>query len=85
MIILSVLFFVIGVALLLGGGWLFSLDGSLYYFIAGAALIAVSFLLRKRNTFANLIYATLLVGTLIWSIGESGFSWWPLATRMGFS
>lgn len=83
MIILSVLFFVIGVALLLGGGWLFSLDGSLYYFIAGAALIAVSFLLRKRNTFANLIYAILLVGTLIWSIGESGFSWWPLATRMG--
>lgn len=83
MIILSVLFFVIGAALLLGGGWLFSLDGSLYYFIAGAALIAVSVLLRKRNTFANLIYAILLVGTLIWSIGESGFSWWPLATRMG--
>jgi quinoprotein glucose dehydrogenase len=83
MIIFSVLFFVIGVALLLGGGWLFSLGGSLYYFIAGVALIAVSVLLRKRNRFANLLYAVFLVGTLMWSIDESGLSWWPLATRMG--
>ena len=83
MIILSVLFFVIGVAFLLGGGWLVSLDGSFYYFIAGVAFVAVAVLLRKRNTLANLIYAVFLVGTLMWSIDESGFSWWPLATRMG--
>ncbi|MDE8601888.1 glucose/quinate/shikimate family membrane-bound PQQ-dependent dehydrogenase [Marinomonas sp. RSW2] len=83
MIIFSVLFVVIGVVLLLGGGWLFTLGGSLYYFIAGVALIAVSALLRKRNRFANLLYAVFLVGTLMWSIDESGLSWWPLATRMG--
>lgn len=83
MIVLSVLFLVIGLALLLGGGWLVSLDGSLYYVVAGVAFIAVALLLRKRNKIANLIYALLLIGTLIWSIMESGLSWWPLATRMG--
>lgn len=83
MIILSVLFFVIGIALLAGGGWLISLGGSLYYFIAGAAFIAIALLLKKRRSAANMLYAALLVGTLIWSISDSGLSWWPLATRMG--
>ena len=42
MIILSVLFLVIGLALLLGGGWFMSLGGTLYYVVAGVAFIAVA-------------------------------------------
>ncbi|RBW46478.1 membrane-bound PQQ-dependent dehydrogenase, glucose/quinate/shikimate family [Psychromonas sp. B3M02] len=83
MIILSVLFFIIGLALLIGGAWLIALGGSLYYCFAGVAFIAVSLLLRNRNALANLVYAILLMATLIWSVLESGLSWWPLATRMG--
>lgn len=83
MIVLSVLFWAIGLALLVGGGWLVSLGGSLYYVIAGIAFIAVALLLKKRSKVANFLYALLLIGTLIWSIMESGLSWWPLATRMG--
>lgn len=83
MIVLSVLFLAIGLALLVGGGWLMSLGGSLYYVVAGIAFIVVALLLRKRNKMANFVYALLLIGTLIWSIMESGLSWWPLASRMG--
>ena len=83
MIVLSVLFFAIGLVLLLGGGWLVSLDGSFYYVVAGVALIAVAGLLTKRSKVANFLYALFLIGTLVWSIMESGLSWWPLATRMG--
>ena len=83
MIILSGLFFIIGLALLLGGGWLIALGGSLYYCFAGIAFIAVSLLLRKQNALANLLYAIFLTATMTWAYIESGLSWWPLATRMG--
>ena len=53
MIVLSVLFWAIGLALLVGGGWLVSLGGSLYYVIAGVAFIAVALLLKKRSKVAN--------------------------------
>lgn len=83
MIVLSVLFFLLGIALMVGGGWLLSLGGSLYYLLAGVALVAVSFTLRRSHRLANGLYAALLIGTLVWALQESGLSWWPLATRMG--
>ncbi|RBO84797.1 glucose/quinate/shikimate family membrane-bound PQQ-dependent dehydrogenase [Marinomonas aquiplantarum] len=83
MILLSVLFFLLGIALMVGGGWLLSLGGSLYYLLAGVALLAVSFTLRRSHKLANGLYAVLLIGTLAWALQESGLSWWPLATRMG--
>ncbi len=83
MIIFSILFALIGLALLLGGVWLITLGGSLYYAIAGVVLLAVAVLIKKNRSVARLLYAAFLVGTLIWSIYESGFDWWPLATRMG--
>ncbi|WP_394182636.1 glucose/quinate/shikimate family membrane-bound PQQ-dependent dehydrogenase [Marinomonas posidonica] len=83
MIVLSVLFFLLGIALMVGGGWLLSLGGSLYYLLAGVALLAVSFTLRRSHKLANGLYAVLLIGTLAWALQESGLSWWPLATRMG--
>src|SRR6185312_991894 len=27
------------------------------------------------------VYAAVLIGTLIWAVGEVGFDWWPLAAR----
>ncbi|MFD1383207.1 glucose/quinate/shikimate family membrane-bound PQQ-dependent dehydrogenase [Rhodanobacter aciditrophus] len=83
MFILSILFFMIGLVLTAGGIWLLALDGSPYYVIAGVILLAVSFTLRRRRVIANSLYALLLIGTMAWSLWESGFSWWPLASRMG--
>ncbi|WP_088922126.1 membrane-bound PQQ-dependent dehydrogenase, glucose/quinate/shikimate family [Granulosicoccus antarcticus] len=83
MIILLLLFVILGLSLLAGGIWLAVLGGSLYYAMAGAALIVVALLIRSRRGKAQLVYALLLAATAAWAIWESGYDWWPLATRLG--
>lgn len=83
MIILLLIFALLGLALLAGGIWLAALGGSVYYAIAGAALLAMAMLTRTRRTAAQLLYALLLAGSAIWALWESGYDWWPLATRLG--
>ncbi|WP_415058558.1 hypothetical protein [Halopseudomonas sp.] len=61
------------VALLTGGIWLAALGGSLYYAMAGTALLTVALLLRSRRNAAQLLYAALLAGTAIWALWESGY------------
>lgn len=70
-----------GLGLGFGGIWLVSLGGSPYYLIAGMTLLAVAFLLYRRRGEALLLYAALLVGTLIWALAESGFDFWRLTPR----
>lgn len=83
MIVLSLIIALLGLALLAGGIWLAALGGSLYYAIAGAALVAVALLTRTKRGAAQWLYALLLAGTAVWALWESGFDWWPLATRLG--
>jgi quinoprotein glucose dehydrogenase len=83
MIIISALFVLIGLALLGGGIWLMTLGGSVYYAIAGAVLVVTGILNQKQRLFARCLYALFLIATLVWALWESGFDWWPLATRLG--
>ncbi|ROQ30011.1 glucose/quinate/shikimate family membrane-bound PQQ-dependent dehydrogenase [Gallaecimonas pentaromativorans] len=83
MIIFSLLFLFIGLALLVGGVWLIALGGSWYYAITGLVLLVVGALTKNRRTSARLLYAAFLVATAVWALWESGYDWWPLATRMG--
>lgn len=83
MILLTVLFSVIGIALSAGGIWLLALGGSPYYLIAGLMFIVVGVTLKRRRVLANSVYALLLLGTMAWALWESGLNWWPLASRMG--
>jgi len=71
----------IGLALLIGGGWLIALGGSWYYLLAGIGLVVTGALLLLRRRAALWVYAAVLIGTLAWSIAEIGFDWWPLAAR----
>lgn len=82
--LLAAIFIVLGLAMFIGGGWLLSLGGSAYYLVAGVVLVAVGFLLPNRRTRAQVLYALFLVGTAVWSFWESGYDWWPLATRIGW-
>ena len=84
MVVISALYILLGLALLLGGIWLLSLGGSFYYLIAGLVLITVGGLASVRRGGAQGLYALFLIGTLIWSLWESGYDWWPLATRNGW-
>ncbi len=71
----------IGLALLIGGGWLVALGGSAYYALAGIGILITAALLIRRRREALWVYAAVLVGTLGWSVWEIGFDWWPLAAR----
>jgi quinoprotein glucose dehydrogenase len=77
----GVLVGVVGLALLVGGGWLVALGGSLYYVLAAIGLLITAGLLIARRRAALWIYAVVLIGTLGWSVAEIGFDWWPLAAR----
>ena len=70
-----------GLALLAGGAWLAAIGGSLYYVIAGAALLGTAWLLWQRRAAALWLYAALLLGTMIWAISEVGLDFWSLAPR----
>nr|WP_317615379.1 glucose/quinate/shikimate family membrane-bound PQQ-dependent dehydrogenase [Halomonas elongata] len=46
-------------------------------------LIVVGALTRSRRPAAQTLYALFLIATAAWSLWESGYDWWPLATRLG--
>ncbi|MBB5754926.1 membrane-bound PQQ-dependent dehydrogenase, glucose/quinate/shikimate family [Prosthecomicrobium pneumaticum] len=71
----------IALALLVGGVWLVGLGGSWYYALAGLALAATAFLLWQGHPAALWVYALTVLATLLWSLWEVGFDWWPLAPR----
>ncbi|MBR1219172.1 glucose/quinate/shikimate family membrane-bound PQQ-dependent dehydrogenase [Bradyrhizobium sp. U87765 SZCCT0131] len=72
---------VLGLALAGGGVWLAALGGSRYYVLAGAGVIVTGALLIAHHRAALWVYAAVLIGTLVWAVGEVRFDWWPLAAR----
>ncbi|TDV38265.1 quinoprotein glucose dehydrogenase [Paraburkholderia caballeronis] len=70
-----------GLYLLLGGIWLSAIGGSVYYVIAGLALLVTAFLIHRRKGAALVLYAVLLVGTVAWAVWEAGFDFWALTPR----
>jgi quinoprotein glucose dehydrogenase len=77
----GVVFIVLGLPLLLGGGRLAWLDGSWYYLVAGALLCASGVLLLRRRGLGLWLHAALLLGTLAWALWEVGLDLWPLMPR----
>ena len=75
------LFLLIGIALAVGGVWLAALGGSWYYIAAAIGFVLTAILLFLRRPAALLVYALLVIGTLIWAYLEVGLDWWALAPR----
>ncbi|MBL8268664.1 membrane-bound PQQ-dependent dehydrogenase, glucose/quinate/shikimate family [Steroidobacter sp.] len=80
--IFAAVLLVIGSVLGLGGGRLLTLGGSLYYLIAGVALIATAVGLWRGRRWGAYLYGALTLGTVIWAIAEAGFDGWALAPRV---
>ena len=83
MLLFSILVVLMGLALTAGGVYLLNLGGSLYYLLAGVVLLVNAGLGFKRHALTRPLFALFLVATLIWSLWESGYDWWALASRMG--
>jgi quinoprotein glucose dehydrogenase len=58
------------------------LGGSLYYLVAGLALVLSSVLLWRRRRLGSLVYGGMLLVTIIWSLWEVGFDTWALMPRL---
>lgn len=80
---LGVFLIVLGTVLCLGGVWLASLGGSLYYILIGIAFIASGIFAFLRNAIALWIYAAVVAANLVWALWEVGLDWWQLAPRGG--
>ena len=72
----------IGLVLAAGGIRLAMLGGSLYYVVAGVALIASAVMLWRGQRWGAYVYGLLTVGTILWALVESGFDGWALAPRV---
>ena len=75
----------LGLVLAGGGAYLAYLGGSLYFLIAGAAFLLAAIWIARRQSRGLWLFALALVGTYLWALWESGYSWWPLASRVGLT
>ncbi|TAT83011.1 glucose/quinate/shikimate family membrane-bound PQQ-dependent dehydrogenase [Rhizobium ruizarguesonis] len=82
-VITSIFFIIIGLALGGGGLWLVTLGGSVFYLFAGLMFLITAGLLLTRKAVALWVYAVLVVAALAWAIWEVGFDWWQLGPRGG--
>ncbi|WEF24353.1 membrane-bound PQQ-dependent dehydrogenase, glucose/quinate/shikimate family [Paracoccus sp. S3-43] len=82
-IFLTLVFGIIGAALLAGGIYLAILGGSPFIAVAGAALLLVALLAFVRSPVTHWAYAGFLIALSAWSWFDAGYDWWALASRMG--
>ena len=78
----GIVFLLVGLALGIGGGWLAGLGGSAYYLIVGIGLAATGVLVLRRSVAALWLYGLVLIGTVLWAIGEVGLNGWSLEPRL---
>ncbi|MFN3514794.1 MAG: membrane-bound PQQ-dependent dehydrogenase, glucose/quinate/shikimate family [Phenylobacterium sp.] len=80
--ILGVLIGLIGLVLIVGGGWLAAVGGSLYYLLAGLGLAGSGALLFRGQLLGVWIYAAVFLATVLWAFWEVGLAGWPLVPRL---
>lgn len=80
-ILVSLIVFVVGLALAGLGVQLAVLGGSWFYILMGAGLLVSSVMLWNRRPLGLTVYAATLLVTLAWAIWEVGFDWWALSAR----
>ncbi|MGJ8526262.1 Outer membrane protein assembly factor BamB [Halomonadaceae bacterium LMG 33818] len=81
--ILSIIVFLLGLTLLVGGIDLISAGGSWYYAISGIFLLVSAILLWANKKSGAVIYGIFFIGTLFWTLYESGFNIWGWIPRVG--
>jgi quinoprotein glucose dehydrogenase len=72
----------IGLVLTAGGCRLVMLGGSVYYLVAGVAWMLSGVLLWLGRRLGSLVYGSMLLGTIVWSLWEVGFDMWALLPRL---
>ncbi|HEX6604209.1 MAG TPA: membrane-bound PQQ-dependent dehydrogenase, glucose/quinate/shikimate family [Sphingomicrobium sp.] len=81
-LILGGLLVLIGLILAVGGIWLASLGGSIYYLLAGLGLIASGVLMIGGRPLGAYLYLAVFALTLVWALWEVGLNVWALVPRV---
>lgn len=72
----------VGLALGVGGVWLASLGGSLYYLIAALTTLAAGVQLLRRQAAGVWLIGGLTLVTLVWAAWEVGYDGWAMIPRL---
>ncbi len=73
---------IFGLFLLIGGIYLATLGGSLYYIFAGILFLATAILLQRLQSKALYAYAFLVLFSVVWGLWEVGSDFFALAPRL---
>ena len=82
LVLLGGLLALIGLILTVGGIWLATLGGSLYYLLAGLGLIASGVFIIRDRTLGAWLYLGIFALTLLWAVWEVGLNLWALVPRV---
>ncbi|TCM20770.1 quinate dehydrogenase (quinone) [Novosphingobium sp. PhB165] len=80
--LLGTIILLAGLFFTLGGAKLASLGGSLYFVVAGIALLVSGFLIFRRRPAGALLFGATFLLTICWAVWEVGFAFWPLISRL---
>ena len=80
--LLAIVLGIVGLPLLLGGLYLITLGGSLYYALAGAGLIASAVLMFRGEMRGIWIFLTVFAATVVWALFEVGLDFWAIEARI---
>ena len=80
--IFAALVVLMGLGLVLGGIYLATLGGSLYYVLAGLAYLIAGVLLWRRQARGAWSLVLIAVLTIPWALWESGTFYWALFPRL---
>lgn len=80
--VLGIVILAAGLFFVVGGARLVTLGGSFYFLLAGLALVASGFLIARRRPIGGLLFGATFLATVVWSIWEVGFAFWPLISRL---
>ncbi len=73
----------VGLVLGLGGAWLASLGGSLYYVLTGLGCLISGVLICRGRRLGMWVYLAVFLLTLLWALWEVGADFWQLLPRVG--
>ena len=76
--ILAIVMAIIGLVLTAGGVWLAVLGGSIYYMIAGVAMLASAWFLMRGRLLGGWIYVGLFILSAVWGFAESRGNAWAM-------
>lgn len=82
LIVLGTVILLVGLFMLGGGGYLITLGGSWYFTLAGLGLTLSGAFVIQRRLIGALLYLIVFAASIIWSLWDVGFAFWPLFSSL---